>query len=147
MITIVLPGSPKGQGRPRSHIVKTRDGRQFIAVYKDAASRTYEEALALTAKTVMKSRPPLEGPLVVEVDAIFAVPPSWSMKQRDAALAGVVRPIGRPDIDNVLKSVLDGLANVVFRNDSQIVLATVEKRYGERPMLFIEVSECEPFTG
>ncbi len=142
MVTFFLPGAPKGQGRPRSHIAKTRDGLRFIAVYKDAASRAYEQALAMTAKAAMKGRPLLEGALSVEIDAIFGVPPSWSMTKRDEALVGVVRPTGRPDADNILKSALDGLTGVVFRNDSQVVRAVVEKRYGERPMLFVEVDYC-----
>ncbi len=144
-ITITLFGKPMGKERPRSHVAWTRQDQPFIAVYTPKATRDYETALALAGKVAMRGRPPLEGPLAIEIDAIFPVPPSWPMKRRDAALAGIVRPTGRPDADNVLKSALDGLANVVFRNDSQIVRAVVEKRYGERPMLFVEVSLCEPF--
>ncbi len=142
MVTIFIHGEPRGQGRPRSRIAKTRGGALFVSVYKDAASRAYEQALALAAKAVMKSQPPLKGALSIEIDAIFGVPSSWSMARRDEALVGVIRPTGRPDADNVLKAALDGLAGVVFRNDSQIVQATVRKLYGERPMLFIEVNHC-----
>ncbi len=139
--TIVLYGEPMGKGRPRSRVAWTKQDRPFVAVYTPTETRKYETALAMAGKVAMGNRPPLEGPLTIEIDAIFAVPQSWSQKRRDAALAGVVRPTGRPDLDNVYKMV-DALNGVVWRDDSQVVQATVRKVYGERPMLFVEVDYC-----
>ncbi len=144
--TIVLHGEPMGKGRPRSRVAWTRDDKPFIAIYTPKATKDYENALAMAGKVAMQNLPLLYGPLAVEIDAIFSVPRSWSKKRRDAALAGVVRPTGRPDLDNVYK-MMDALNGIAWKDDSQIVRAIVEKRYGERPMLFVEVSECEPFGG
>ena len=72
----------------------------------------------------------------------WGVPASWSRPKRDKALAGVLRPTGAPDVDNMLK-VIDGLHGIVFENDSQIVEAKISKSYGENPLLRIEISEAE----
>jgi Holliday junction resolvase RusA-like endonuclease len=144
-IVVVLPGEPRGKGRPRSRIATGRGGQQFIAVYTPQETRAYERALAIAGKMAMGARPPLDGPLEVAIVAVMGVPASWSGKKRDAALAGVVRPTGRPDLDNLGKSALDGLAEIVFHNDSQVVRATIEKRYGEEPMMRIEVKAVGAF--
>lgn len=142
MIVVELPGEPRGKGRPRSRIARGKAGQQFVAVYTDAQTRAYEKALAWAGKIAMGAREPLTGPLAVAVEAVMGVPASWSRPKRDSALAGVVRPTGAPDVDNMLK-VIDGLHGIVFENDSQIVEAKISKRYGENPRLHIEISEAE----
>jgi Holliday junction resolvase RusA-like endonuclease len=143
VIVVTLRGEPRGKGRPRSRIARNKSGQQFIAVYTDAETRAYEKALAWAGKAAMGSRQPLTGPLTVAVDAVMAVPASWSRPKRDRALAGVLRPIGTPDVDNIMK-VIDGLQEIVFYNDSQIVEARIAKRYGEEPLLRIEVEAVAP---
>ena len=143
MIVVELPGEPRGKGRPRSRIARGKAGQQFVAVYTDAQTRAYEKALAWAGKAAMGARQPLAGPLAVAVQAVMGVPASWSRPKRDMALAGVLRPTGAPDVDNMLK-VIDGLHGIVFENDSQIVEAKITKRYGEEPMLRVEVVPTEP---
>lgn len=145
MITVELPGEPKGKGRPRSRVAWTRDDKPFVAVYTPAETRKYEMALAWAAKAAMRGKPPLEGPLKISVEAYFGVPVSWSQKKRDSALTGVIRPTGSPDIDNILK-VIDGLNGIAWRDDSQIIEAHVSKLYAEQPRLKVEITEAEPWT-
>ena len=115
VIVVELPGEPRGKGRPRSRIAGSKvGGQQFVAVYTDAKTRAYEKALAWAGKAAMGPRKPLLGPLAVTVEAVFGVPRSWSRPKRDSALAGVLRPTGAPDVDNVLK-VIDGLHGICLR--------------------------------
>lgn len=146
MIIVELPGEPVAKGRPRFRAVTARDGRSFVNAYTPAKTRAYERALAMTAKAVMRSRQPLEGPLQVTVTASLGVPPSWPTKKRDAALSGVLRPISRPDGDNYQKLAWDALNSLIWVDDSQIVDAQVVKFYSETPSLRIEVKSLEPFT-
>ena len=87
----------------------------------------------------MAGQPVLDGPLTVNVEARFPVPASWSRRKRAAALAGEVFPTGRPDMDNVVKT-LDALNWVVWKDDAQIVTMCVSKRYSESPELRITVA-------
>ena len=141
-IIITLDGEPRGKGRPRSRIVFPRDERKqpFVHIYADPKTVAYENALAWAAKAAMRSAKPLVGPLYVTVTAFMGVPPTWTRKRRDDALAGVIRPTGKPDYDNIGK-VVDALNGIVWVDDSQIVDARIRKLYDERARLVIQVEE------
>ena len=130
-IIITLPGPPRGKGRPR--FVRAT-GR----TYTPAATASYEGQLKFAAQRVMGNRPPFDIALDVLFVAVFPVPSSWSKKKQAAALAGEIRPTTKPDADNIIK-VSDALNEVVWKDDKSIVEATIQKFYGRRPRLTIEV--------
>lgn len=130
MITITLQGSPKGKGRPRV----TRSG----VVYTPKETVEYEGRLRSQAIDAMSNRPPLEGPLVVTVDAFFPIARSWTKAEKAAALNGSKHHTGTPDLDNIAKT-LDALNGVVWADDRQIVQLTAMKRYGDHPALVVTV--------
>jgi len=136
-VVVEMPGEPRGKGRARF-------SRASGVAYTPAATRNFEGSLKYMAQLAMKGAPPIEGPLKVEVLAAFSIPQSWSNKKKAAAMAGLIRPTGKPDADNVLKSAGDALNQVVWRDDAQIVIATIAKRYSDRPRLWITV---EPLIG
>jgi Holliday junction resolvase RusA-like endonuclease len=146
MIKIELQGDPRGKGRPRSRVAWTKSDKPFVAVYTDSETRRYETALAWAAKAAMRSNPPLGGPVVVWIEAYFPVPQSWSRPKRDAGLAGVIRPTGKPDFDNVAKIACDALKGIAWTDDSRIVEAHIVKKYSERPMLKIRIEALEVWT-
>lgn len=53
----------------------------------------------------------------------------------------LVLPTKKPDIDNVLKSVLDGLQGVAYKDDKNITSARISKRYSAEPRLEIYMTE------
>lgn len=131
-IVIHLSGEPRGKGRPRFN-------RKTGFAYTPTPTRNYEAALRMAMHDAYGGRPPMEGPLKVVVEAVFTVPASWSGKKRAAALAGAIRPTGRPDGDNLLKCCDPG-NKLLWHDDSQIVDARVVKLYGEAAYLRIEVT-------
>jgi Holliday junction resolvase RusA-like endonuclease len=154
-VRVVLLGEPHGKGRPRSRIALLKTARGlgdrpitlkqalkvlFIAVYTPRETQQYENALALAGRAAMKTRPPLTGPLRVNILAVMDVPSSWSGKKKTSALHGSLRPTVSPDWDNIGKS-LDALNGIVFEDDKQIVSANVEKVYGQLPRLEVEIIE------
>lgn len=131
-VTIELTGPPKGKGRPRF-------ARATGHAYTPQSTRSYEAALRYAAQVKMAGKAPIEGPLRIEALFAFPVPVSWSNKRRADALAGLVRPTGKPDIDNLIKSLGDAFNGVVWRDDSQVVTAQVAKRYSDHPRLWVQV--------
>ncbi len=140
-ISFVIPGEPKGKGRHRSRIAKKGDGKQFIASYAPKDTVEYENLVRMAANRAMCGRTPTERPVLVEVSATCSVPASWSQKKRRDALAGEVQPTGKPDPDNVLKAIFDGLNKIVVRDDAQICRIGMSKQYGEKPGVFVRVLE------
>ena len=57
--------------------------------------------------------------------------------------SGDMRPVKRPDWDNVGKIVTDALNGVAYDDDSQIVSASVEKYYSEEPRTEIKIERID----
>lgn len=134
MIEIVLLGAPRGKERPRG----TKDGH----FYTPEKTRSYEAALKYAAVEVMADRAPLTGPLDVTLEIVMPITDSWPKKRQRAAREGTEWPTKKPDLDNVMK-MLDALNLVVWVDDSQIVKTRIEKRYGDKPGLWVKVKPVE----
>lgn len=137
----MIPGEPKGKGRHRSRIAKMGNGKQFVTHYAPKDTVEYENLVRMAASDAMAGRVPSELPVLVELVATCSVPASWSQKKRRAALLGEVMPTGKPDLDNGLKAVLDGLNKIVVKDDAQVCRVGMSKQYGERPGVFVRVVE------
>jgi len=86
----------------------------------------------------MRNTLPIGGPVEVVVEAFMMVPASWSLRKRLSAIAGQIKPITKPDLDNIVKA-LDGMNGIVVVDDSQIVKLTATKRYSDIPQLIVTV--------
>lgn len=134
-IAFTVPGEPQGKGRAK--VVKIGGFTRMATPQKTVA---YEGLVAMAAREAMAGAAPLQGACVIEVEAVFAMPKSMSKRHRVEALAGRMRPTKKPDGDNVLKAVCDGINAVVWADDVQAVDARVIKRYGETPGVWVRVA-------
>jgi Holliday junction resolvase RusA-like endonuclease len=137
-VTIVIGGPPTAKGRPRM----TRRG----FAYTPAATRKYEAHGRLAAQEAMDGRPPIAVPVRAEITVDLPVPASWSVKRRDAALRGDIRPTSRPDTDNYVKSGLDAINGIVVADDSLVVDLVAIKRYASVPQLTIMIAPLPALT-
>ena len=85
----------------------------------------------------------LTGELCASLTAYFAIPNSKSKAEKKRMSWGIVRPTKKPDIDNLIKSVLDSLNGIAYKDDSQIVTVVAEKFYSDVPRLELEICERE----
>jgi len=127
-ITFTVPGAPQGKGRPR---VGTVSGR--ARVFTPAKTVAYENLIAHAAQQAMAGRPLIDGPVSCSIAIDAPIPASWSKRKQAAALAGELMPTTKPDLDNVVKAILDGCNGVAWRDDVQVVDLAVRKRYGATP--------------
>ena len=114
-------------------------------MYTPAKTASYESRVALFAQMAARGaglQEPLDEALSVSIEAVLPIPASWSRRRQESAAAGVTRPTGRPDVDNVAKSVTDGCNGILWRDDSRIVDLTVRKVYGLEPMVRMVVREA-----
>lgn len=130
MVAFTVPGLPVAKGRARVGMIAGK-----ARMFTPAKTVAYEGMIAFAAQEAMDGEPLMEGPLSVDVTAVFPIPASWSKKR----VAAAVWHTGRPDGDNLLKAVGDGLNGIVWKDDSQVAIATIKKIYGAAPMLSVEV--------
>jgi Holliday junction resolvase RusA-like endonuclease len=124
-------------------MVFPRKGKPFIHTYPEPATAAYEKTLAQAARLLMRGRAPTDKPVALLVHCFREIPKSWNRRDREAALAGAIRPTSKPDWDNHAK-VSDSLNGIVWLDDSQVVDGRSIKLYSDRPALRIEVREMLP---
>lgn len=126
-------GEPVAKGRPRF----TRQGR----TYTPKKTHDYESEVAMMAKAAMGSSEPLETPVAVYVYVTFPVPQSYTKKRTEACLRGSEKHTKRPDLDNCVKAVTDGMNGIVYKDDSQITSIHATKVFGSVAMVEVMVKE------
>lgn len=135
-IAFVIPGVPVGKGRPRF----AKRGN-FVQAYTPEKTATYENLVKVKAEEAMRGLPPFEGAVAVGIHLFVAPPASWSKKKQREALEGRIFPTSKPDIDNVLKGIMDACNEIVFKDDKQAVDVRVVKRYGQVARASVEVRQ------
>ena len=133
-IAFVIPGAPVGKGRPRF----ARQGA-FVRTFTPEKTASYENLVKVKAEEAMKGRPAIDGAVAVTIWLWVTPPASWSQKKQRQALDGRIFPTSKPDIDNVLKGIMDACNEIVFKDDKQAVDVRVVKRYGQVARAAVEV--------
>ena len=119
-VDFTIPSAPVPKSRPRFN---TNTGRAFT----DDKTRIFENivSLAYGARHYFD-----DSYIRIRMKFKFEVPKSYSKKKRIEALEGKIRPT-KADIDNYIKSVLDGLNGKAFKDDRYIYAILAEKEYSE----------------
>lgn len=111
-----FPGPPVPKGRPRFSVVNGR-----AKPYTPAKTRAYEKRIAREARAFVSS--PLDCPC--ELVLLFGYRSSLPDRKRSPR-PGEWKSTG-PDLDNLVKSVLDGMNGVVFEDDRLVVGLAAKK--------------------
>lgn len=130
-VSITIAGPPVPKGRPR---LSTINGH--ARAFTPAKTRRYEDLIRLEAGRVMEGRVQLQGATRVRIRAYMPMPQALAKHKikGPSAEAGVIRPLTKPDVDNMAK-VIDALNGIVWPDDNQVVELTVEKFYSAKPRL------------
>ena len=136
MVVFKVEGTPIPKGRPRF----AKRG-SFVQTYTDSKTFTYEQIVGFAAKQAMGSTQPIEGAITLYLYIRLPVPKSYSKKATADCLSGLVRPTKKSDIDNFTKSLMDGMNEIVYKDDSQVVDLHVRKIYSDEPGVDVCVME------
>lgn len=117
-MTVKVPGRPRGKARPRFY-----NGH----AYTPKNTRDFENEIR-TCYIAQDGRE-YTGSILVDVEAIFKIPESWTKKKKWETIDQGKRPEVRPDIDNIVKIVMDALNGVAYKDDSQVVEVRARKVY------------------
>lgn len=130
----MIPGTPRGKERQRFR----RCGKH-VQAYTPEKTVKYEKKVR---DAFIQSRAEkMEGPINIKITGMFEVPKSISKKKKQALLNTYY--MKKPDVDNIDKSILDGLNGVAYDDDKQVCILFTEKYYGEIPMAIVEIEELD----
>ena len=130
MYKFVVSGEPVGKGRPRF----TRVGG-YVRAYEPKKTKTYEE---LVKQSFIEQNPdyktiPQGKAVALFIELGYKIPKGTSKKNRQLMLNDTIKPTKKPDVDNVLKSICDGLNGVAWYDDSQVISVCMVKEYTDEP--------------
>lgn len=123
-----------GKGRPR---LNTYTG----TVYTPTKTKDYEEFVRQCFLIKNAGAKMLDKRVNIEIKAYFKIPLSSSNKQKNDMILGNISPIKKPDIDNIVKIILDSLNGFVIVDDTQVTKLSVEKLYGTEEKVYVKIEE------
>lgn len=126
-IKFTIDGPVQAQQRPRF----ARKGRH-VHTYDAKESRTYK---AHVQKCAAPYAPEQLIDSAIELHVVIYRPLTSDIKrskvQTAKALSGERKPIKKPDIENLVKGIMDGCTGVLWVDDSLVTKLVAEKVFGE----------------
>lgn len=144
---VVIYEIPEGSPRPRARFIKSkgnnilanaRSNPGFIQVYSitGAADKKFmQEFKTNNDFDFLESL--IYTPCSVKYDAYFKTPSIFNSKEKMLAELGMIRPLSKPDFDNVEKKYSDMYTGNIWVDDSIVIESNFNKYYSELPRIEI----------
>jgi crossover junction endodeoxyribonuclease RusA len=134
MITIEVRGLPAPQGSKR-HVGGGRmvEMSKAVGPWREAVRAETQRAMGIGGPLGLRGGP-LTGPIQVTITFRLSRPKSHYRTGRNADLlkpSAPIAPDGKPDLDKLVRAVLDGLTEGgAWLDDAQVTQLSAVKRYG-----------------
>lgn len=145
-LNIVLYEEPEGTPRPRFRLVNRKNfanqaitNSSFVHVYSINAKDDFLYMRRLMETELLSLNQLINTPCIIEFDAYFKTPSSFSITDKFMAELGLINPITKPDWDNIGKKYSDMYNHNVWLDDSLVKKGTVEKFYSILPRVEIKL--------
>jgi len=128
--TFHLPARPIGKARPAFSTKERKDGSKFTSARNTQI--TEEGKFLLFCLNKWGKKKPILKAMNADFIFVFERPKCHWGTGRNAEKLKPSSPeyhIIKPDIDNIMKIILDSLNGIIFKDDSQVVSGKYEKRY------------------
>lgn len=144
---VVIYEIPEGSPRPRARFIKSkgnnilanaRSNPGFIQVYSitGAADKKFMQEFKTNSDfDFLESL--IYTPCNVKYDAYFKTPSIFNSKEKMLAELGMIRPLSKPDFDNVEKKYSDMYTGNIWVDDSIVIESNFNKYYSELPRIEI----------
>ena len=129
-----VPGKVIGKGRPR---LNSYTG----VVYTPTRTKDYESLVEQYFLLKYPRFKALEGRIKVSIIAYFSIPKTTKKADINEMLENNISPTKKPDIDNIVKSILDSMNKFSFKDDNQITKLEVEKKYSLEDKVYVKIEE------
>lgn len=124
-------GEIVGKGRPRF----TKAGR----TYTPKKTLNYEQAIKIAFRRKYSYQS--QKSLRIKIIAYFEIAKSHTKKNKNRMISNELQCTKKPDIDNVVKIVLDALNKVAYQDDTQVVELVTIKRWSQCSKLAVYIEE------
>lgn len=129
-----VPGRVIGKGRPR---LNSYTG----IVYTPTRTKDYESLVEQYFLLKYPRFKVLEGRIKVSIIAYFSIPKTTKKADINEMLENNISPTKKPDIDNIVKAILDSMNKFAFKDDNQITKLEVEKKYAIEDKVYVKIEK------
>ena len=146
-LSFTIEGEPCGKGRPRFSRIITKNGKEYVKTHTPKKTAQYEELVRIEYLSQIGSiRFTKDTVLSINVKAYLTIPKGTSKWKIPYMEQGIIRPMKKPDWDNIGKIITDALNEMAFHDDVQFVEGTVEKYYSLKPRAEVSITELPCVT-
>ena len=146
MLKFIIDGAPVPKQSMKYRKIETNDGREFISQYTPTNMVKYARHVKQSFQRVYPNHLPSvfqNKPLAISIEVHVQIPKSFSKTKKQKALTQVIKPIIKPDWDNISKNICDALNGVAYPDDKQIVDGRVQKFYNEYSYVVVRLTAIE----
>ena len=122
--SIFIEGRPQPQGSTTTYRNKTTSANPRLKAWRHAVSYSL-------LQEVGRYHGSKSAPLAVSLRFFFKRPKSAPKSRTE--------PVVKPDLDKLVRAILDAGNRILWDDDSQVVCITARKRYGDREGVLIRV--------
>ncbi len=129
-----VAGIPQPQGSARAFIPK--GWARAVITTDNKSLKPWRQEVAIMARVEMAAKESViidNAPVSVACEFRFVRPKSLNRR--------VVHKTTKPDIDKLLRGILDALTGIVFHDDSQVVYVVCTKSFSDAPGCKITVAD------
>ena len=132
----------KGKVKAKQSMKFTKEGRRYtpgdMVEYSNLVKMSF-----INAYPAWNAANFSDKPLNVSIFVYMPIPKSFSQKKKQEALEGKIRPIVKPDCDNIAKNINDALNGIAYPDDKQISCLTVSKYYADSESVTVEIENIK----
>lgn len=138
-VTFDVPGKPQGKARARTFRNKnTGNSVSVTPEHTVLYENLIKNQFLYYCGGVYFER---GVPVTLRITARFLPAKSTSKRKSAQMLSGGLLPLGRPDMDNIVKAVADALNGAAYHDDTQVVYIDAKKIYSAKEGLDVTVEE------
>ena len=145
-IRMIFYEIPEHTPRPRARFINTKNAFSningasgFIQIYSITGRENKDFMKMYTKEHLSHLEQLICTPCDVEYRTYFPTPNSFSKTDKFLAEIGIIRPISKPDFDNIEKSYSDAFSGNVWIDDVVVIDATLRKYYSILPRVEIDL--------
>lgn len=132
-----VPGPPVAQGSMRAFTMKGGPRRVGMEASNAKPLGEYRARIAMAADGV--GHPLIDGPVQLVCSFHFDRPKAHYRANGELKPSAPDYKTTTPDLDKLVRALLDGLTGVLLHDDRQVVWCQAQKVYGEQPRTYVEL--------
>lgn len=133
ILELAVAGEPQPKGSMKAIPAKNADGTLRIAMKNDnPKTKEWQDLVSFHATSQMRGKKPHEGAVMLSMLFRLTRPRTHWLKSGELRSDMSEEHVDKPDVDKLVRCVLDALTGICYVDDCQVVTVSATKTYTGR---------------